>query len=152
MKLSIAFTLLLFLAVSASAQSSNPRYDSTLASKLGADDYGMKKYVFVILKTGSNKSEDKAFRDSIFSGHLKNISRLADERELIVAGPLLKNEKQYRGLFILNVDNFEEANKLLETDPAIKAKFLEAELFIWYGSAALPSYLDNSDKIWKTKP
>ena len=29
-------------------------YDEELAKKLGADEYGMKTYVFCILKTGSN--------------------------------------------------------------------------------------------------
>lgn len=29
-----------------------PKYDADLAKKLGADPYGMKNYVFVILKTG----------------------------------------------------------------------------------------------------
>jgi len=38
---------------------------------------------------------------------------------------------------------------LLETDPAIKEGLLEADLYSWYGSAALPLYLDASDKIWK---
>ena len=52
-------TILTFLAILLSVtlslgQKTNPNYDSTLAAKLGADDYGMKKYVFVILKTGSN--------------------------------------------------------------------------------------------------
>ena len=32
----------------------NPKYDKILADKLGGDDYGMKSYFLVILKTGSN--------------------------------------------------------------------------------------------------
>jgi uncharacterized protein YciI len=131
------------------AQTTNPHYDSTLAAKLGADDYGMKNYVFVILKTGSNETSDKEFRDSCFTGHLKNIKRLVKDGKLIVAGPMVKNERSYRGIFILDVPTLEEAEILLETDPAIKAEFLEPELFIWYGSAALPEYLEISDKVWK---
>lgn len=30
----------------------NPNYDAALARKLGADDYGMKRYILVILRTG----------------------------------------------------------------------------------------------------
>jgi uncharacterized protein YciI len=71
------------------------------------------------------------------------------EKKLIVAGPMVKNEKSYRGIFILDVSTIEDANLLLETDPAIKAKFLEPELYEWYGSAALPEYLETSDKVWK---
>ncbi|MBN2395104.1 MAG: hypothetical protein JXC36_01425, partial [Candidatus Atribacteria bacterium] len=32
---------------------SNPNYDKSLADKLGGDDYGMKSYFLVILKTGT---------------------------------------------------------------------------------------------------
>lgn len=151
MKSIFSITLLLFCAIAVSAQTTNPRYDSTLVKKLGADQYGMKMYVFVILKTGENKTNNKNFIDSCFAGHLKNIGRLAELKQLIVAGPFKKNESDFRGLFILNVATTEEAKKLLETDPAINAKLLRPELYPWYGSAALPEYLDAADKIWKTK-
>jgi len=49
----------------------------------------------------------------------------------------------------LDVSTIKEANILLETDPAIKAKFLDPELYEWYGSAALSEYLEASDKVWK---
>lgn len=134
-----------------SAQTVNPDYDSTLAKKLEADDYGMKSYVFVILKTGSNTTTDKAFIDSCFSGHMANIVRLVNEGKLIVAGPLGKNDNTYRGIFIFNVTTIEEARKLVETDPAVNSKLLEADLYNWYGSAALPEYLEASQKIGKYK-
>lgn len=130
-------------------QKTNPNYDSALAKKYDADEYGMKKYVLVILKTGSNTTEDKKLIDSLFAGHMANINRLVKINKMVVAGPLVKNEKTYRGIFILNVRTLEEAKSLLLTDPAIKEQLLEPELYQWYGSAALPGYLDTSDKIWK---
>ncbi len=150
-KLVILFNLLL-ISLTVFSQKISPDYDSTLAKSFGGDDYGMKKYVLVILKTGSNPSENKALRDSIFRGHLKNIGRLADAGKLIIAGPLGKNEKTYRGIFILNVQTLEDANELLQSDPAVQEKYLEAELFIWYGSAALPDYLKTHKKIEKYSP
>lgn len=138
-------------AIPAKAQTANPTYNKTLADSLGADEYGMKQYVLVILKTGSNKIEDKQKVDSLFRGHMGNINRLATAGKLVVAGPLKKNDKAYRGIFILNVKTIEEANSLLDTDPAIKEKLLEAETFIWYGSAALPMYLPNHEKVEKLK-
>ena len=147
-----ALLLLLLLSNFAQSQSSNQAYDSTLAAKLGADEYGMKKYVFVLLKTGDNKTDNKAFIDSCFNGHLKNIRRLADNKQLAVAGPFGKNNNQCRGLFILNVNNIEDAEALLKTDPAIASNLLKAELYPWYGSAALPEYLPVHDKIWKENP
>lgn len=126
-------------------------YDSTLAKELEADEYGMKTYTFVILKTGKEKASNDAERDSLFAGHLKNIARLAEEKKLIVAGPLSKNSQQYRGIFILNVSEIKEAESILSSDPAIKAGLLDCEIFSWYGSAALPEYLDTHKKIQKTK-
>lgn len=149
------YRLLLFLFVSfclsAYSQAENPKYDRLLADSLGGDDYGMKSYILVILKTGPNKIEDKTVLDSLFKGHMENIGRLAANGKLIVAGPLGKNDKTYRGIFILDIKSFEEANALLETDPAVKNKVLEADLFKWYGSAALPTYLQNHEKIEKKK-
>jgi uncharacterized protein YciI len=131
----------------------NPNYDKALAEKLGADDYGMKSYFMVILTTGTNKTEDKNIISESFSGHMNNIEKLVKEGKLIVAGPFDKNEKNYRGLFILsNIKTIEEAKELLQTDPAIKNGLLDYEIFSWYGSAALSEYLTFSDKIWKTKP
>lgn len=128
------------------------KYDKALADLLGADEYGMKTYMFVILKTGKAVIEDKDRVNEIFRGHLDNISRLSEDGKLIVAGPLMKNEKQYRGIYIFNVQTTEEAAALLETDPAIKTGLLEPEIFPWYGSAALPTYLDAHEKIEKQKP
>ncbi|MBN9293667.1 MAG: hypothetical protein J0G96_06785 [Flavobacteriia bacterium] len=131
-------------------------YDEKLAKKLGADDYGMKSYFFVILKTGTNTLTDTIDKELIsesFKGHMDNIHRLVEEGKLIVAGPFGKNTKNYRGIFILNNISSEEAAKeLLLTDPAIKNGLLDYEIFTWYGSAALPEYLPVSGKIQKTKP
>lgn len=130
----------------------NPAYDAELAQKLGADEFGMKSYFFVLLKTGSVVIENKSIRDSLFAGHLRNIGRLADEGKLVLAGPLGKNQHQYRGLFILSCKSMAQADSILLTDPAVAAKLLEAEVFNWYGSAALPSYLEVHKKIEKRRP
>lgn len=131
------------------AQTKNPNYDSTFAKNLGGDNYGMKNYVFVILKTGSAAIENKSVRDSLFAGHMANINRLAKEKKLIVAGPFGKNDLTYRGLFILDVKTIEEARALVETDPTVKAKIFEVVLIPWYGSAALPEYLKADERIQK---
>lgn len=131
----------------------NPNYDKALAEKLGGDNYGMKSYFFVILKTGPNTTKDKATINESLRGHLNNINKLVLEGKLIVAGPFGKNDKSYRGLFILNnLKSKEEAKAILQTDPAIKSGLLDYDIFDWYGSAALPEYLPFSDKIWKAKP
>ncbi|MRI02200.1 hypothetical protein GH721_16770 [Kriegella sp. EG-1] len=150
MKHLFLLSCLLWYGQTTYSQKTNPKYNAELATKLGADDYGMKSYVFVILKTGTNTSTDKILKDSCFAGHMKNINKLVNDKKLIVAGPMKKNENQYRGIFILDVATIEEAKQLLDTDPAIKENFLDSELYSWYGSAALPEYLEASDKVWKT--
>ncbi len=152
MKKILLFTLLMALSLQINAQKNDSFYDKNLADSLGGDDYGMKFYVLAILKTGPNKLEDKVILDSLFRGHMANINRLAEDGKLIVAGPLKKNDKFYRGIFILDVKTIEEAKVLLDTDPTIKEKVFEVELFEWYGSAALPVYLKTHKKIEKTKP
>lgn len=149
MKLLCTLIIFSFCICTANAQISNPNYDAELAQKAGADDYGMKKYVLVILKTGNIDSTDKHFIDSCFSAHMANIQQMAKNGKLVVAGPMAENDRHYEGIFILNAADMDEAHKLLQGDAAINEHLLEAELFTWYGSAALPFYLDEHDKIWK---
>jgi uncharacterized protein YciI len=132
------------------AQSDEVKYDSVLAKKLHADEYGMKNYVLVLLKAGSNTSVDKVARDSIFHAHLNNITRLAGNGSLVLAGPFGDNDL-YRGLFILNVASFDEAKNLLQTDPAISARLLDPVMYLWYGSAALQEVSKEHAKIQKLK-
>ena len=146
--------ILVFAAIPAAAQTTDdpdkPAFDADLAKKLGADEYGMKNYVFCILKTGPNDAKIKGKeRDDLFAGHLANIGRLADEGKLAVAGPFGKNDKNYRGLFIFNVATVEEAQKLVDTDPTVKAGVLIAELTPWYGTAALVTTSEMHKRIQK---
>lgn len=126
-------------------------YDETLAKKLGGDERGMKTYVFCILKTGTNTTATAEEKKLLFDGHMANIKKLADENKLIVAGPFMKNDKNYRGIFIFNCTTIEEAEKLVNSDPAVQAKIFEADLTVWYGSAALGATKEIHDKISKPK-
>lgn len=143
--------LLVFLSVilSIQAQQINPKYDAELAKKVGADDYGMKSYIFVILKTGTNTSTNKIEVDKAFAGHMTNMNTMVEAGKLVVAGLLAQMIKTIVVFFILNESDMEKAKILLATDPAIKAKFLDYDIFPWYGSAALSEYLEASDKVWK---
>ena len=122
----------------AEAQPSHPSsvYDSALAKKLGADQYGMKHYVMAFLKTGPTQITDSVRRIELQKAHLKNIIRLANEGKLIVAGPFL-DDQPVEGIFIFNVETIEEARALTNSDPAIQSGELIMELRPWYGSAAL---------------
>jgi uncharacterized protein len=123
-------------------------YDSILAKKLGADQYGMKHYVMAFLKTGPNQITDSVKRIEMQKAHLKNIIRLANEGKLIVAGPFL-DDQPVEGIFIFNVESIEEAKALTNTDPAIQSGELVMELRPWYGSAALVEIPALHQKIQK---
>jgi uncharacterized protein YciI len=153
MKNLIYFIFCLAIGISANAQEKkpNPNYDAALAKKYEAEDNGMKMYVMVILKTGSNTTATKLESDNAFAGHMANMGKLVKANKLIVAGPFEKNDKNFRGIFILNTKSIAEAKEILATDPAVKAKLLDADLFNWYGSAALAAYLPEVDKVRKFK-
>jgi len=130
------------------AAKSNQTYDAELARQFGADDYGMKQYVFVVLKTGKTKIEDAEKRKELQAGHMKNISRLAEEGKLVLAGPFNQGG-DLRGIYIFNVKTLEEAAELVKTDPAIKAGLFDVEMTRWYGSAALMNVNETHKKIQK---
>jgi uncharacterized protein YciI len=125
-------------------------YDSTIAARLGADDYGMKRYVMAFLKSGPNRNHDSITAVNLQRAHMNNIQRMAEEGSLIIAGPFL-DDGDLRGIYIFNVESIEEARELTATDPAIQAGRLEMELHPWYGSAALQETLELHKKISKIK-
>jgi uncharacterized protein len=96
------------------------------------DDYQMKQYFMVFLTAGQNRTQDSATAAIIQKGHLDNITRLFNEKKLVLAGPFL-DDGVYRGIFILDVATVEEAIELLKTDPAIKSGRLDYEIHPWYG-------------------
>ena len=112
------------------------KFDAALASRLNADDYGMKKYVMAFLKRGPNRNQDSVTAANLQRAHLQNINRMAEEGKLVVAGPFLE-DGEFRGIYVFNVETIEEAEALTQTDPAVKAGRLVMELHPWYGSAAL---------------
>jgi uncharacterized protein YciI len=109
----------------------------------------MKSYVLVLLKKGSVELTDKKIRDSVFRGHMANIMRLAAEKKLVLAGPTGENDKNYEGIFIYNTADTTEARQWLNTDPAVQSKELDAEIYAWYGPAALQQVIDINRKLQK---
>ena len=66
-------------ALPAYADSDNPvEFDAELAAELGADDYGMKRYVMAFLKSGPNRPEDPEEAQALQRAHLDNIRRMAE--------------------------------------------------------------------------
>lgn len=140
---------ILLLPVSYAEQTTE--FNAALAEQLGADSYGMSRYVLVLLKTGPNRQQDAESASELQRGHMAAINQLASEGKLVLAGPMLDGG-ELRGLFILNTAEPDEAAQWLQADPAIQAGRLSVELHPWYGSAALKQVNKLHQRIAKEQP
>jgi uncharacterized protein YciI len=141
--------VLLAAALNAAAQQApSTPYDETLAGRLGADEYGMRHYVLVVLKTGPNKMPAGPERDEMYRGHFANMKRLSEEGKLVLAGPL-DGVDGWRGLFVFAVGDIEEARKLAASDPVLIKGEMVAEYHKYYGSAAVMLVREVHDKLAK---
>ena len=131
---------------------STEQFNADLAADLGADEYGMRSYVMVVLKTGpmDAKITDAAERSEIFKGHFSNMTTLAEAKKLVLSGPFIEGEGK-RGLYIFNVPTIAEAEVLVQSDPAVAAGIFVPEFTKYYGSAALMQIQDVHKTIQKTK-
>jgi len=100
------------------------------------------------LNRGDREGLDSLERVRLQRAHLDNITRLAEEGKLVLAGPFFGDDDP-RGIYIFDVKTLEEARALTETDPAIQAGTLEMDLRLWYGSAALMKVNELHSKIAK---
>lgn len=105
-------------------------------SKDAKPEEQIRKYWFVMLTKGNNRTQDSAAAAKLQEGHMANIKRLYNEGKLKVAGPFGDNGN-WRGIFIfdpiaIGSETKEEVEKLLNTDPAIAAGRLAYELHPWY--------------------
>jgi len=149
MKLITCLQILLLFSLPFYGQTEPFQFDQKLATELNADDYGMKTYVMALLKTGPNRSTDSITKAQLQRAHLDNITKMAENGTLVLAGPFLDNG-ELRGIYLFNVETIEEAKKLTETDPLIKSGGLIMELHPFYGSAAIQKMEEIHQKIQKT--
>ena len=99
----------------------------------------IRQYWFVMLTAGSNRSQDSLTAAKIQHGHMANITRLYNDGKLKVAGPF-GDEGKWIGIFIFDCSTKEEVEKLVNTDPAIKAGRLNYEIHPWW-TAAIGSFV-----------
>ncbi len=129
----IVFLLLPLGIFAQSNSTSSDTLSYALPNTLRTEHIETDSYIFVLLKPGTEKIANKSKAAKIFRSHLDNIDRLSNEGKIAVVGRFGKNSQSYKSIFILNVRSKKEAEALLENDPAIKGKFLKAEIYDWYG-------------------
>jgi uncharacterized protein YciI len=131
-------------------QQENVQYDSILAKKLGADEYGMKEYVMIILNTGPAKINDRNERNRIIAAHMKNMDSLTKQGKMVFSGPFMQ-ENDMQEVFILQVKTIDEAKKLTDNDPAVQSGIYSVEYHLWYGPAALQEMTPLNKALQKKK-
>ena len=123
--------LLLFLALILNSTACFAQRE--FSSTEGDTTYVMKRYVFMHLMAGSERSQDSTTAAELQKEHLAHLDKLAKDGKLVVAGPF-QNGGDYRGLLIFDVETIDEALKLEGEDPAVKAKRLKMQAFYWWGA------------------
>ena len=94
-----------------------------LASQTYGQDYNN---VFVFLNSKPDKEEITVEEEeALQKAHRANINRLVEEGKMIVAGPFDGGG----GIFILTTGKVSEAKTWLESDPAVKAKRWDIDLY-----------------------
>ncbi|MEP0822446.1 MAG: hypothetical protein HRF44_06320 [Ignavibacterium sp.] len=83
-------------------------------------------FLFVFLNTNPNKPKlPKEQVDSLMTGHLANIERLAREGKIVAAGPFYDGG----GIIVLATASRDTAWEWLKTDPAVRANRWIIEMF-----------------------
>ncbi len=123
-KLLFLFTCLISFSAMAQREFSMTEEDTT---------YVMKRYVFMHLMAGSERSQDSLQAAQLQAQHLAHLNKLAKSGKVVLAGPF-QDGGQYRGLLIFDVETIDEALQLEGEDPAVKAKRLSMQAFYWWGA------------------
>jgi uncharacterized protein YciI len=86
---------------------------------------------FGFLKNGPNRGQDTATATELQKQHLAYMNGMAQQGKLVLAGPILLKTGDRRGVIAYRAATLDEAKKLAEGDPAVKAGRLVVELHPW---------------------
>lgn len=102
-------------------------------------------YTLVYLKTGAESGKlSKEENDDAFAGHFSNMERMANEGELLIAGPFgtHRHDPALRGLFVLATAERAEAERWAGTDPTTRAGVFTLEFHEFATAAPLRQALE----------
>lgn len=119
----IVCLLILFSSISIMAQKKN----------IIEQKYEMKTYYLVFLKKGENCTQDSVTVSKLQEQHIAHLDKMASDGKMDICGPLME-DGDIRGICIYNVATKEEAEKLANDDPMVKAGRLKVELHTFYSA------------------
>lgn len=97
----------------------------------------MQQYFIAFLKSGPNRSQNKAEADSLQSLHLAHLGRMYEEGYADISGPF-GDDGEIRGITIYNVPTLQMADSLANMDPMVKAGRLVIEIHPWWAAKGFP--------------
>jgi len=106
-----------------------PKYDLQSDTTIYTNE--MKRFWLVHLLKGPNRNQDSASRIKIQAAHLANISRLAKEGKIIMAGPI-GVEDELQGIFLMNCKDSAEVESFVKTDTAVITGRLVMQYYPWW--------------------
>lgn len=125
-------------------------YDEALAKKLGADEFGMKKYVIAFLYRGDPVSEySEVKRSEIQKGHMANITQTSRGRKDGFCRVIFLEIKKREVYSFSPSEVLKRPKVLTESGLAVKAGVLKTDQKEWNGSASLGMVVEISEKIAK---
>jgi len=117
----IAFSRLLLFSLLTAANSAVTQAQTELDAKPS-------QYFFILLTRPSSAPQlSKEAGEKLQEEHMANIRKMAAEHKLAVAGPFT-DDTALRGIFVFQADSIAQAQGWADSDPAIKAGRLAAEV------------------------
>ncbi|NNE30175.1 MAG: hypothetical protein HKN16_11095 [Saprospiraceae bacterium] len=137
MKIQITFFLFLILAFfgSGEAQGQETPVDTfkTFTVQEGDTSFVLKQYFLCFLKRGPVRDQPEEEATRIQEQHLAHLNSLAEQKKICIVGPM-GDDGEIRGVTIFNVTTLEEAERLANNDPAVKAGRLVTEIHPWWSA------------------